>query len=172
MLCQGDTFNTDSVQYLFDRDKKPNILKTGKFSDSITAKIVRAGNRRYLTSKVDRKRNLFVQLKNTTKQIEVFQLFEKNRRNLFYTNETLTATEPNFSPTDISKTYLRDIKIDQLFVWDFRGMFENLKQIELLNCHVEKLHRAMILATLNKINSHQIFLNHQNALATHAERAG
>ena len=94
MLCQGDTFNTDSVQYLFDRDKKPNILKTGKFSDSITAKIVRAGNRRYLTNKVDRKRNLFVQLKNTTKQIEVFQLFEKNRRNLFYTNETLTNYKP------------------------------------------------------------------------------
>ena len=51
-------------------------------------------------------------------------------------------------------------------------MFENLKQIELLNCHIETLHRAMILTTPINGNSHQIFLNQQNALGTHAERAG
>ena len=41
--------------------------------------------------------------------------------------------ERNFSPTDISETDLRDTKLDQLFVWDFRGIFENLieKSIEL-----------------------------------------
>ena len=41
----------------------------------------------------------------------------------------MTATEQNISPTDVSETDLRDIKLDQLFVWDLRGMFENLKQI-------------------------------------------
>ena len=51
-------------------------------------------------------------------------------------------------------------------------MFENLKQIELSNCHLEKLHRAMILTTSINGNSHQIFLSKQNALGTHAERAG
>ena len=98
-----------------------------------------------MKSKLDRKRNLVVQLKNRTKQIDNFKLFETNHRNLFYTKETLTATEQNFSPLDLSETNLRDIKLDQLFVWDFRGMFENLKQIGLLNCHIETLHRAMIL---------------------------
>ena len=144
LLYQGDTFEIDSVQYLFDQDKKPNILTIVKFSDSITAKLVSAGNKKYLTSKLDRKRNLVVQLKNKTKYIDSFLLFETNHRNLFFTTEKLTATEQNFSTTDISETDLRDIKLDQLFVWDFRGMFENLKEIELLNCHIEKLHRAMI----------------------------
>ena len=65
------------------------------------------------------KRNLVVQLKNRTKQIDNFQLFETNNRNLFYTKETVTAMEQNFSPTDISERDLRDIKLDQLFVWDF-----------------------------------------------------
>ena len=51
-------------------------------------------------------------------------------------------------------------------------MFENLKQTELLNCHIETLHRAMILTTPINGNSHQIFLNQQDALGTHAERAG
>ena len=51
-------------------------------------------------------------------------------------------------------------------------MFEILKQIELLKCHIEILHRAMILTTPINGNSRQISLNHQNALGTHAERAG
>ena len=83
----------------------------------------------------------------------------------------MTATEQYFLPTDISETDLRDIKLDQHSVWDFRGMFENLKQIELLNCHIETLHRAMILTTPINGNSQQIFLNQQNTLDTHAERA-
>ena len=114
-LYQGETFEIDSVQYLFDQGKKPNILTIVKFSDSIATKIVRAGNKNYLTSKLERKRNLVVQLKNRTKQIDKFQLFETNHRNLFYTKETLTATKQNFSPTDMSETDLRDIKLDQLF---------------------------------------------------------
>ena len=171
LLYQGDTFEIDSVQYFFDQDKKPNILTIVKFSDSKTAKKFRAGNKKYLTSTLDRKRNLVVQLKNRTKQIDNFQFFETNHRNLFYTKETLTATEQIFSRTDTSETDLRDIKLDQHFVWDFRGMFENLKQIELLNFHIETLHRAMILTTPINGNSHQNFLNQQNALGTHAERA-
>ena len=51
-------------------------------------------------------------------------------------------------------------------------MFENLKQIELLSCHIETLHRAITLTTPINGNSHQIFLNQQNALGTHAERVG
>ena len=172
LLYQGDTFEINSVQYLFDQDKKPNILTIVKFSDSITAKIVRAGNKKYLTSKLDRKRNLIAQLKNKSKHIDNFLLFETNQRKLFYTTEMLTATEQKFSTTNISETDLRDIKLNQLFVWDFRGMFENLKETELLNCHIEKLHRAMILTTSINGNSHQIFLSQQNALGTHAERAG
>ena len=111
-------------------------------------------------------------MKNKTKHIDNFLLFETNHRNLFYKTEQLTTTQQNFLTTDISETDLRDIKLGQLFVWDFRGMFENLKQIELLNCHIEKLHRAMILATSVNENSHQIFLSQQNALCAHAERAG
>ena len=172
LLCQGDTFEIDSVQYLLDQYKKPNTLTIVKFSDSITAKLVRVGNKKYLTSKLDRKRNLVVQLKNKAKHIDNFLPFETNHRNMFCTTEKLTATEQNFSTTDISETDLRNIKLDRVFVRDFRGMFENLKQIELLNCHIAKLHRAMILTTSINGNSHQIFLSHQNALGTHAERAG
>ena len=51
-------------------------------------------------------------------------------------------------------------------------MFENLKQIEFLSCHIETLHRAMILTTPINRKSYQIFLNQRNALGTHAERAG
>ena len=75
LLYQGDTFDIDSVQYLFDQDKIPNILTIVKFSDSITAKIVFAENKEYLASKLDRKRNLFVQSKNSTTQKDSFQLF-------------------------------------------------------------------------------------------------
>ena len=87
MLYQGDTFEIDSVQYLFDQDKKPSILTIVKFSDSITAKIVRAGNEKYLKSKLDRKINIDVQLKNKTKQIDNFLHFETNHRNLFYRSQ-------------------------------------------------------------------------------------
>ena len=80
LLYRGDTFEIDSVQYLFDQDKKPNILTIVIFSDSITAKIVRAGNKKYLTGKLDRTRNLVVQLKNKTKYIDNFLLFETNHR--------------------------------------------------------------------------------------------
>ena len=41
--------------------------------------------------------------------------------------------------------YLKDTKWNQLFLWDFWVMFENLKQIELWNCHLENLQRAMLL---------------------------
>ena len=51
-------------------------------------------------------------------------------------------------------------------------MFENLKQIELLNCHIKTLHRALILTKPITGNSHQIYFNQQNALGTHSERAG
>ena len=109
LLYQGNTFEIDSVQYFATKKKKPNILTIVKFSDSVNVKIVRAGNKEYLTSTLDRKRNLVVQLKNRTKQIDNFQLFETNHRNLFYTKEKMTATKQNFSPTDISETYPRDI---------------------------------------------------------------
>ena len=75
LLYQGDTFDIDSVQYLFDQDKIPNILTIVKFSDSITAKIVFAENKEYLASKLDRKTNLFVQSKNSITQKDSFQLF-------------------------------------------------------------------------------------------------
>ena len=85
LLYQGDTFEIKSVQYLFDQDKKANILTIVKFSDSITAKIVHAGNKKYLTSTLDRKRNLVEQLKNRTKQIDNFQLFgNKPQKNVLH----------------------------------------------------------------------------------------
>ena len=89
---------------------------------------------------------------------------------MFYTKKTLTVTEQNFSPTDISVTDLKDTKLDQLFVWGFRGMFGNLKQIELLNCHIETLHRVMILETSINGNSHQIFLSETLWVHTQKER--
>ena len=74
--------------------------------------------------------------------------------------------------TNRCETDLKDIKLNQLFVLDFRGMSVNLKQIELLNCHIEKLHVALIFTTPINGNSHQIFLNQQNAPGIHAERTG
>ena len=37
--------------------------------------------------------------------------------------------------------------LDQLFVWDFLVVFEILAEIELLNCHIQKFERAMILTS-------------------------
>ena len=92
LLYQGDTFEIDSVQYLFHQDKKPNILTIVNFSDSITAKIVRAGNK-VLNKHIGQKKKINCSVENRTKQIKNFQLFETNHRNLFYTKETLKATE-------------------------------------------------------------------------------
>ena len=44
LLYQRDTFEIDSLQDLFDKDKKSNILMIVNLSDSISAKIVRARN--------------------------------------------------------------------------------------------------------------------------------
>ena len=51
-------------------------------------------------------------------------------------------------------------------------MFKNFKEIELLNYRIEKLQRAMILTTSINGKANQVFLNQQNALRLHAERAG
>ena len=84
----------------------------------------------------------------------------------------MSIKERNFSATDLSETDLRDSKLDQLFLWYFRGMFKNLKDIELLNCHVEKHQIAMILTIPINGNAHQVFLNQQNALGLHAKKEG
>ena len=55
-LCQGDTFELESVQYMFDQDRKLNMFTLVRFSNSTKAKIVNGGNNRCLTSKVDGKR--------------------------------------------------------------------------------------------------------------------
>ena len=99
---------------------------------------------------------MVVQIKNKTKKEDNFQHFETNHKNLFFTNESMTIKEHNFLRLNISETDLWDTKEDQLFVWDFRGMFENLKELELLNCHIEKLQRAMILSTQLNGNTHQV----------------
>ena len=109
-----------------------------KFSNPTTAKIVNTGNNRYLTSKLDEKRNLEVQVKNKNKQVDELQIFETNHRKLYYTNESFRIKERNFSLTDVYETDFRDTKLHQLFVWYFRGMLANLKEIEQLNCHIRE----------------------------------
>ena len=97
LLYQGDTFEIDSVQYLFDQGKKPNILTIVNFSDLITAKLVRAGNKKYLTSKLDRKRNLVVQLKNKTKPYTIeLPLFNCFRFLIFTKLLIFTSNSSNF----------------------------------------------------------------------------
>ena len=103
-------------------------------------------------------KKLKVQVKNKTKQVDNFQNFETNHRNLYYTNESLRIIERNFLPTDVSETDLRDTKKDQLFVSDPRGMFENLKEIELLNCHIKKNSESNDSSTPMNGNERQIFL--------------
>ena len=135
-------------------------------------KIINAVNNSYLTSNLNGKRISVVPVKNKTKQVDDLQLIETYHRILYYTIETLRIRERNFLPTDTSQTYLSDTKLDQIFVWDSRGMFENSKPIELLNCHIEKLQRGTILITPINENSYQVFLNQQNALGLYAERLG
>ena len=53
-----------------------------KFLNSITTKIVHAGNKRYLTSKLDEKK-LVVQVKEKIKHVDDFYLLETNHRNLY-----------------------------------------------------------------------------------------
>ena len=43
-LNQEDTFELDSVKYLFDQDTKPNLFTIVNFSNSSTTKKVNAGN--------------------------------------------------------------------------------------------------------------------------------
>ena len=51
-------------------------------------------------------------------------------------------------------------------------MFEVLNEIELLNCHIEKRQRATILTTSKNGNAYKVFINQQNALGLHTQRAG
>ena len=133
LLYQGDTLELDSIQYIFDKDTKQNIFTIVTFPNSTAAKMVKAGNNRYLTKKLDKRGNIVFHVKKQDRTGIRFQLFETNLRNLCYTNESLRIKERNFSPTDISETDLKDTKLDQFIVWDFRAMFKKLKEIELLN---------------------------------------
>ena len=75
LLYQGDTFEIDSVQYLFDQDKKPNILTVVKFSDSITAKIVRVGNKKVLDEQIRQKKKFSCPVEKQDKIYRQFSAF-------------------------------------------------------------------------------------------------
>ena len=49
---QGDTFEIDLVQYLFDQDKKPNILTIINLSDSTTTKTVTNSKKKDITNEL------------------------------------------------------------------------------------------------------------------------
>ena len=75
LLYQGDTFEIDSVQHFFDKDKEPNILTIVKFSESITAKIVGSGNKKYLTSTLDKKKKFSCPVEKQDKTDRQFSAF-------------------------------------------------------------------------------------------------
>ena len=92
---------------MYDQDSKLTMFTIVNFSNFTITKIFNAGNNRYLTSKLDGKRSLVVQVKKT-KQIDGFQLFETNHRNLYCTNENLRIKNVVFSSKDISETDIKD----------------------------------------------------------------
>ena len=53
LLYQRDMFELVSVQYIIDQETKPNMFTIVKFSNWTTAKIFIAGNKKYLTSKLE-----------------------------------------------------------------------------------------------------------------------
>ena len=131
-----------------------------KFLNSKTAKINNAGYHRYLTTRLEGRRNLVLQVKNKTKQEDDYQFFETNQQDLYHTNDSLRIREHNFSPTDISERDLRVSKLDKFFVWDFRGIIENLNEIELFNSHIEKLQRVMNpTTTINGMHNNFSYIN-------------
>ena len=99
-------------------------------------------------------------------------------KDLLYEGTCSIAGVRKFSPTDISQTDLRDTKLDQLCVGFSRYVrkFETNRAIKLSRRKTAEsydfMQRAMILTTPINGNSLQLFLNQQNALALHAERAG
>ena len=53
LIYQGDTFELDSVQCIFDNDTRPNMSMIVKNSNPTTTEIDKARNKRYLSSKLD-----------------------------------------------------------------------------------------------------------------------
>ena len=70
LLYQRDMFELDSIQYIFDQDTKPNMFTLVKFSNLATAKIVNAGNNKYVNCKLGEKRNLVFQVEKKSKQVD------------------------------------------------------------------------------------------------------
>ena len=70
LLYQRDMFELDSVQYIFDQDTNPNMFTLVKFSNLTTAKIVNAGNNKYVNRKLGEKRNLVVQVEKKSKHVD------------------------------------------------------------------------------------------------------
>ena len=99
-------------------------------------------------------------------------------KDLLYEGTCSIAGVRKFSPTYIPQTDLRDTKLDQLCVGFSRYVrkFETNRVIKLSRRKTAESYdskqRAMILTTPINGNSLQHFLNQQNALALHAERAG
>ena len=88
------------------------MFKIVELLNSTTAKLLKAVRNRYLSSKLDGKRNLLDQVKNMTKQVDNFQHFETDQKVSFYKNISLRIKESNISPRGLSETDLRDKKLD------------------------------------------------------------
>ena len=62
--------------------------------------------------------------------------------------------------------------IDNLFMWGYQGMLENLQQIELQACRIDNLRQGNVLAMTGNGDAHSVFFENQNLLGLHAEKAG
>ena len=56
LLYHGDKFELFSLQYVFDQGTKPNMFTIVKFQKRKTAKLVNAGNNRFLISRLYEKK--------------------------------------------------------------------------------------------------------------------
>ena len=111
-----------------------NVLEL--FDKDNEASIVSIGTRKYLVGNVNSTKKFVYQLtfhKNNTRIVRT-----NHRSIIFMPNSTnlVTTKSSEFLYTD-KDLYLSHI--DNLFMWGYQGMLENLQQIELQACRIDNL---------------------------------
>ena len=164
-----ESFEIDLVQYMVERSMTNKTKVLVFFDKDNEASIVSIGTRKYLVGNV-----------NSTKKF-VFQLtFHKNNTRIVRTNHRSIIFMPNSTNlvTTKSSEFLFTDKdlylshIDNLFMWGYQGMLENLQQIELQACRIDNLRQGNVLAMTGNGDAHSVFFENQNLLGLHAEKAG
>ena len=169
---RDNNFEIDSVQYILIESGISQRRAITVFGKGNEASIISVGKRTYLYQENDKQQKLVIQLLLKNSTWDSTEVIKTNHRSVvFYTNSSLESNKVDLNYR-MSEIDFFEENIDALFVWGYKGMMENLRQIELQECQIDNLRKGNVLAMTGNGDSHSIFFEKQNALGLHAEKAG